>query len=229
DTGIGIRPEILPFVFDRFRQADSSSTRAHGGLGLGLAIVRNLVDWHGGAVSARSGGVGKGATFTVTFPVETGSVRSIQTRRATPGRVKGGLTADGVQTLTGRVVLVVDDHADARELAREIIQNTGAKVLTAATTREALDILTRSMTDVIVADIGLPEEDGCDLIRRVRDLQPERGGRLPAIALTAYAHAEDRARALAAGFQQYLVKPVDPDALVRAVTRALAINSPMEV
>jgi len=225
DNGVGIRSDILPFVFDPFRQADSSSTRAHGGLGLGLAIVRNLVDRHSGTVSAYSAGTGQGATFTITLPSHVGSEPVIKSRPPLRDQAPPALAG---QALRGRMVLVVEDQADARELIREIIAHSGADVITASTSREALDVFTRSAPHLLVADIGLPGEDGYQLIRRVRALRPERGGRIPAIALTAYAQREDRARALAAGFQQHLVKPVDPGVLMRAVARALAMEPAIE-
>jgi PAS domain S-box-containing protein len=221
DTGVGVASDVLPFVFDRFRQADASSNRAHGGLGLGLAIVRHLVERHGGTVSADSAGIGKGARFTVNLPVQIATEAPPLHNRALPGV--------GESLQRARLVLIVDDQADARELATEIVRGLGADVMTAADSREALDVLARSTPHLLIADIGLPGEDGYELIRRVRALPPERGGRIPAIALTAYAHVDDRARALASGFQEHVVKPVDPDMLARAVAQALAAIPSIEV
>jgi signal transduction histidine kinase/CheY-like chemotaxis protein len=220
DTGAGIRREVLPFVFDRFRQADSSTTRSHGGLGLGLAIVRHVIELHGGTVEAQSGGEGKGATFRLELPVRDASI---------PGGAEHGPVADEAvvawePTLRGRSVLVVDDHADARQLIAGILEASGASVVTTASSREAFDTLTLSAPDILIADIGLPEEDGYALIRRIRRLDPEQGGRIPAIALTAYARAEDRDRALAAGFQRHVAKPVEPHALVRIVASTLDVS-----
>jgi PAS domain S-box-containing protein len=219
DTGAGIRREVLPFVFDRFRQADSSTTRSHGGLGLGLAIVRHVVELHGGTVEAHSAGEGKGATFRLELPVRDAWI---------PGGTEGRPIVDEEAVagaweplLQGRRVLVVDDHADARQLLGGILEASGASVITTASSREAFDALARSAPDVLIADIGLPEEDGYALIRRIRRLDPDHGGRIPAIALTAYARAEDRDRALAAGFQRHVAKPVEPHALVRIVASTL--------
>jgi PAS domain S-box-containing protein len=219
DTGAGIRREVLPFVFDRFRQADSSTTRSHGGLGLGLAIVRHVIELHGGTVEAHSAGEGKGATFRLELPVRDVSIPGGTERR--PVGDEAALAGAWEPLLRGRRVLVVDDHADARQLIGGILEASGASVITSASSREAFDALTRSAPDVLIADIGLPEEDGYALIRRIRNLDPEHGGRIPAIALTAYARTEDRDRALAAGFQRHVAKPVEPHALVRIVASTL--------
>jgi signal transduction histidine kinase/ActR/RegA family two-component response regulator len=217
DTGAGIRREVLPFVFDRFRQADSSTTRSHGGLGLGLGIVRHVIELHGGTVEAHSAGEGEGATFRLELPVRDASIPT-----------KGGRGADEDAAsrpweplLQGRRVLVVDDHADARQLIGGILEASGASVILTASSREAFEALARSAPDVLIADIGLPEEDGYALIRRIRRLDPDEGGRVPAIALTAYARTDDRDRALAAGFQRHVAKPVEPHALVRIVAATL--------
>jgi PAS domain S-box-containing protein len=213
DTGVGIRREVLPFVFDRFRQADSSTSRRHGGLGLGLAIVRHIVELHGGSVSAHSAGQGQGARFVVRLPV--GSVHAAGSAGAprTPEPRSRALEP----RLRGRRVLVVEDDPDARHFVSVVLEASGASVVTAATAVEALDEMSRATPDVIVADIGLPGEDGYTLVRRIRQLPPDRGGTVPAVALTAYARAEDREAALAAGFDRHLVKPVDPVALATAV------------
>jgi PAS domain S-box-containing protein len=219
DTGAGIRREVLPFVFDRFRQADSSTTRSYGGLGLGLSIVRHVVELHGGTVEAHSAGEGQGATFRLELPVRDASIpEGTEARRAVD---EEAVSVVRERLLQGRRVLVVDDHADARELIGGILEASGASVITTASSREAFDALTRSAPDVLIADIGLPEEDGYALIRRIRRLDPDHGGTIPAIALTAYARTDDRDRALAAGFQRHVAKPVEPHALVRIVASTL--------
>jgi PAS domain S-box-containing protein len=217
DTGNGIPAEFLPYVFDRFRQADSTTTRSHGGLGLGLAIVRHLVELHGGTVRADSGGAGKGATFTVTLPVRAvigvgppGAI-DVAAVRASPAEKES-------QVLTGTRVLVVDDEADARELIVTVLEQYGAEPRGAGSVVEALEVLSRFRPDVLVSDIGMPGEDGYVLIRKLRTLEDEQGiPRLPAVALTAYARGEDRRRALAAGFQVHVAKPVEPAELVEAI------------
>ena len=212
DNGAGISEDFLPYVFDRFRQADSTFARKHGGLGLGLAIVRHLVELHGGTVYADSAGEGNGATFAATFPL----LESVD-----PARVKDGSTAAlrPVGTLDGLRVLIVDDEAEARELLSTILEQRGAEVTTAASAAEALNCLQGNgrLPDVLVSDLGMPREDGFELIRKVRTLEPERGGRIPAIALTAYARSEDRARALAAGYEMHVSKPVEPAQLSNAL------------
>lgn len=212
DNGAGISEDFLPYVFDRFRQADSTFTRKHGGLGLGLAIVRHLVELHGGTVYAESPGEGKGATFAATFPLLE-SVDPASVRHGSTTALKPAGTLDGLR------VLIVDDEADARELLSAILEQRGAEVTTAASAAEALSCLEANgrLPDVLVSDLGMPREDGFDLIRKVRTLEPERGGRIPAIALTAYARSEDRARALAAGYEMHVSKPVEPAQLSNAL------------
>ncbi len=214
DTGEGIAPEFLPHVFERFRQADSSSTRSHGGLGLGLAIARHLIGLHGGTVSAESAGLGRGATFTVTLPLEfeelpRASVPEVAMTEQAPKRVSG--------VLKGLRVLVVDDEPDARELLAEVLRGDGAEVELAGSVAAALASFDERRPDVLVSDIGMPTEDGHALIRKVRARSPEKGGRTPAVAVTAYAQAEDARRALASGFQRHMTKPVEPEALVALV------------
>jgi PAS domain S-box-containing protein len=213
DTGIGIRRDVLPFVFDRFRQADSSPSRTHGGLGLGLAIVRHIVELHGGEVSAESAGHNQGARFVVRLPLAFAPMSA----SLAPAAPAGTSPQSWGAVLRGRRVLVVEDDADARHLVAVVLQAAGARVTTAGDASEALGELARDIPDVIVADIGLPGEDGYTLLRRIRQLAPDRGGKVPAIALTAYARAEDRALALAAGFDRHMIKPVDPATLVNAV------------
>ncbi len=212
DSGIGIHPEFLPHVFDPFRQADSSTTRAHGGLGLGLALVSHLVEMHGGSVEAHSDGSGQGAVFTIRLHLEgqdalAAAPASVAREARVPGR------------LSGVRVLVVEDEADTRDLLSTALGHSGALVEPAASAGEALDALRRRRPDVLVCDIGMPGEDGYALLARVRDLTAEEGGLVPAVALTAYARADDRGRALAAGYQVHLAKPVDPDELISLVAR----------
>ncbi len=216
DTGMGIRPEFLPFVFDRFRQEDSSSTRSHGGLGLGLAIVRHLVELHGGKVTAESQGDGRGATFTVTLPrtalrQELSPLKSLSEVSETS--VFSGLSFD----LQGVRILVVDDEAAARDLLTTALTQSGAEVQAATSAVEALALLDEWPPNVLVSDIAMPLEDGYTLIRQVRERGAERSGQIPAIALTAYAKAEDRLRALSAGFQMHVAKPVDPTELLAVI------------
>jgi signal transduction histidine kinase len=208
DNGIGIPAEVLPHVFDRFRQADGSATRAHGGLGLGLSIVRHVVEAHGGSVEAASAGEGLGAELTVELPVsDTDSLPSI---RVSDGPYVGA-------RLEGARVLLVDDDADTREFLATALAAAGAELRTFGTAREAGEAMGAWAPDVIVSDIAMPDEDGYAFIRRVRSMPREGGGRTPAIALTALARPKDRVRALAAGFQTHLPKPVDPSELVLAV------------
>jgi signal transduction histidine kinase len=213
DTGPGIRPDFLPYVFDRFRQAESTITRSHGGLGLGLSIVRHLVELHGGSVAVQSEGEGKGAVFTVRLPVRASMPEAIITERAdATARVW-----DSPMLLDGVRVLVVEDEEDTRELLIASLRQCGADVTAAASVAEALESLDRSLPDVLVSDLAMPGEDGYSLIRKVRARGPEAGGKIPAAALTAYARAEDRVRALASGFQRHLPKPVDPADLIGMV------------
>jgi PAS domain S-box-containing protein len=209
DNGEGIQPEILPFIFDRFRQGDSTTTRPHGGLGLGLALVRHLVDLHGGRVRAASEGPGRGATFVVELPVAILGSEAGTTLEAS--------AATGALPLQNVRVLLVDDDADGLDLTTVMLTNSGAQVKTAVSVAAALNVLESWPADVLVSDIEMPGEDGYELLRRIR--AKERGGRtrLPALALTAYGRPEDRRRTLAAGFNLHLAKPIDPSELVLAV------------
>jgi PAS domain S-box-containing protein len=207
DTGVGIDPSFLPYVFDRFRQGDSSTTRRHNGLGIGLAIVRAISELHGGYAEARSDGLGAGATFAIRLPIRAG-LASVDRAAARADRPSGQIT-----DLVGVRVLVVDDEADARELSSTILSSHGARVATADSAKEAMRTLEASPVEILLSDIGMPDEDGVSLVRRARAAFPG----LAAIALSAYARIEDEERALAAGFARYLTKPVDPENLVRAV------------
>ncbi|HEX7174822.1 MAG TPA: PAS domain S-box protein [Pyrinomonadaceae bacterium] len=209
DNGAGIAPEFLPYVFDRFRQADQRTSRQHGGLGLGLAIVRHLVELHGGAVRAESPGEGQGATFTVLLPVAPVYRNTGVDERVHPASRDTLPSYDCPERLDGLKVLVVDDELDARELLRVGIGHCGAEVRTASSVQEALEAIENERPDLLISDIGMPGEDGYELIRRVRELPAENGGRVPAIALTAYARTEDRLQALRAGYQMHVPKPVE--------------------
>jgi signal transduction histidine kinase/CheY-like chemotaxis protein len=216
DTGRGIEPEFLPYVFERFRQAEAATTRAQGGLGLGLAIARHLVELHGGTVEAHSEGLGLGASFAVRLPIaplRRASPPSVAPREAPEGAPADGGLACPPQ-IEGLRVLVVDDEPDARELLRSILEQCRADVTTAGSAAEALDHIRRRAPDVLVSDVGMPGEDGYALIRAVRALPAGAGGLTPAIALTAYARPEDRTRALVAGFTSYVAKPVEPQELL---------------
>lgn len=233
DTGRGITADFLPYVFERFRQFDSTSTRPHGGLGLGLAIAHQLVDLHGGTVQAESQGAGQGATFTVNLPLKTAHTEpdrsKVSAQGALPWPLNGSRIGRGslgveVEALSGPAlnglrVLVVDDEADGREVLSTLLEQSGAKVTTVASAREALKVLKHFQVNLLVSDIGMPGEDGYALIHKVRaSTDPQNPGeQIPAIALTAYASEEDRRRALAAGFQMYLTKPVEPADLVAMV------------
>ncbi len=217
DSGVGISKEFLPHVFDRFRQADASTTRIHGGLGLGLSIVHQLVDLHGGSVSVHSEGEGKGATFTITLPF-VGVVSDQKGAEPLPPSNPDEVTTfDGLPSLQGLKVLVVDDEADTRELICEVLKEVGSEVITCRSVAEALAALEQHKPDILISDLGMPDEDGYSLISKIRALPSEQGGHIPAAALTAYARAEDRLRVLRSGFQFHLPKPVDSAELVTVV------------
>jgi CheY-like chemotaxis protein len=215
DTGMGIAREFLPYVFERFRQADGSSTRKHGGLVLGLAIVRHLVEMHGGAAKAESAGVGQGASFTIILPLAAPITTLRGLEISTPDQKI--VLSDRAPKLTGLRVLVVDDQSDARDLLATILHLSGADVQTSGSVTEAINTLITWRPEVVITDIAMPNGDGFELIRRIREIEPEGDGRMPIIALTANAGAEDRIRVLAAGFQLHLTKPVEPDELVVSV------------
>ena len=214
DTGRGIDSAFLPHVFERFRQGDASSTRRHGGLGLGLALVRDLVELHGGSVSAQSAGEGKGAMFTVRLP--TMAVASV-------GEDGARVTGPAPRALAGIRVLLIEDEPDSRDLARAALTRFGAMVSAASSSAEAVNVVLsatpETMPQVVVSDIGMPVEDGYVFIQQLRGLSPERGGRIPAVSVTGYSTPGDVDRALAAGFQLHLSKPVDPLALIEAVAK----------
>ena len=216
DTGQGIEPDLLPHVFDRFRQSDSSSTRRHGGLGLGLAIVRQLVELHGGTVTANSPGIGQGTIFSVSLPLLSVH-HELSAVEITPIPVVTKRSTDWQLSLANLRVLVVDDEPDARELIATVLMGRGAEVVTVESSGEALAALERQGFDVLVSDVGMPQMDGYGLIEKVRQLPAERGGRIPAAALTAYASDEDRRRALSAGYQLHIAKPVEPAELATMV------------
>ena len=209
DSGVGIKSDFLPHVFDRFRQADGSTTRNYGGLGLGLAIVRHLVELHGGTAWAESAGEDKGAKFTVRLPAMTESEHKPEEIVSQPAISGFEPREKQPPSLKGLRVLVVDDEVDARTLLTAMLERCGAQVVAVSSSREGLDSIESWMPDVLIADIGMPVEDGYALIKKVRALPRERGGETPALALTAYARTEDRVRALAEGYQVHLAKPVD--------------------
>jgi CheY-like chemotaxis protein len=210
DTGVGISPEFLPFVFDRFRQQESTSRRPYGGLGLGLAIARHLVELHGGTVKADSPGPDQGATFTITLPLAPSA-------DAPPEHVAARALASELPSIAGVRALVVDDELSARQIATAILRRAGAEVVTAASVEEAMQMLGTLRPDVLVSDIEMPGEDGYSLIQRVRRLDAAAGGEIPAVALTAYSRVQDRLRALSAGYQIHVPKPVEPVELLTVV------------
>lgn len=217
DTGKGISPEFVPYVFDRFRQADSSTTRTYSGLGLGLAIVRHLVELHGGTVHAESQGEGQGATFKVRLPLVKESKTREQQSQA--GNITSVIlsTSKPLPILDGVQILVVDDEADTREFLVAAIKMCGAEVIAVSSATEAIQVISQQKLDVLVSDIGMPGEDGYSLIRKIRKLPKEQGGDIPAVALTAYAREEDRMRSLSQGFQMHLSKPVEPEKLATVI------------
>jgi PAS domain S-box-containing protein len=228
DTGEGISPDFLPYIFNRFQQADASTTRRYGGLGLGLAIVKNLVELHGGTVRAKSGGVGKGATFIVSLPLTVFHPPPDQGEREHPKSKALALPVPPTISLEGLRILAVDDDADARSLLRVLLESAGATAYLASSAKEGLEQLLRRPVDVLICDIGMPETDGYALMRQIRTLgDPEKSG-VAAVALTAYARLEDRMAAIQAGFQNHLPKPVEPAELLAVVSSLASPRSRRE-
>ncbi len=219
DTGEGIKPDFLPHVFERFRQGDSATTRRHGGVGLGLSITKHLVELHGGSIQAKSPGEGLGSTFRVALPFTPiqSDLQDPQRRHPRAGAPAAPQCAP--PALTGVRVLVVDDEADARALIKRLLENCQASVTAASSVEEALALVNSASFDVIVSDIGMPQRDGFEFAQELRLLPPEKGGRTPAVALTAFARSEDRTRAMLAGFDVHVAKPVEPSELCAVVAR----------
>jgi signal transduction histidine kinase/ActR/RegA family two-component response regulator len=224
DTGEGIRPDVLPFIFDRFRQADSSSTRRHTGLGLGLAIVRQIVELHGGTTEALSDGLGLGSTFRIKLPISVAKTATVTPSEADEHPALAMVTADSLAAtalpdLAGTRVLIVEDEPDAREMIAYLLRQRNAEVTVAGSVDEALVALASSQPEVLLSDIEMPDRDGYDLIAAVRALPADRGARIPAAALTAYSRPEDRAKSMLAGYDAHLSKPVDLAELIATIVR----------
>jgi CheY-like chemotaxis protein/anti-sigma regulatory factor (Ser/Thr protein kinase) len=221
DSGIGISKDVMPFIFERFRQADSATTRQHGGLGLGLAIVRHLVEMHGGTVSVESGGEGQGSIFTVNLPLisvnATGGFVLDKNTESTSSANNRNVEFDFAAELEGLHILVVDDEADGRMLAKTVLEKCGAKVTVVDSAASGLEALKTLRPEILISDLGMPGEDSYTMIKKIRALPAEQGGQIPAAALTAYAGVEDRMRVLRAGFQIHLPKPVEPAELIAVV------------
>ncbi len=224
DTGRGIDPTFLPHLFQRFRQAEGSTTRSVGGLGLGLAICRHLVELHGGTIEAHSGGLGLGSTLVVALPILPIQAH-LDKSRVHPS-LASHVTFEYPKEMRGLKVLVVDDEPEARELLRTLLEGGGALAVEAASALQALEAMAER-PDVVISDIGMPAMDGYELIRRIRDLPPEKGGRTPAAALTAYARAEDRRQALKAGFEMFVPKPVEPAEFLAVLATLARIRDAM--
>jgi CheY-like chemotaxis protein len=223
DTGVGIDPEFMPHVFERFRQANGALTRGHGGLGIGLAMARHIVEMHGGDISASSPGKGQGATFKIELPLA-----SMASASRTPGaerrpavsdwpHEKGRKATEERQRLDGLRILLVESNRNIVERLRGIFNERGAEVITATSTSEAMSALEQRRPDALISDIAAPNQDGYELIREVRERETEHGGGIPAIAITASASAEDRVRALASGFQMHIARPIDPEEMIAVV------------
>ena len=223
DTGVGIAPEFLPFVFERFRQADAALTRRHGGLGIGLSIVKTLVELHGGSVRVKSAGENQGASFAIALPVSHVSEQEVERSERLPV-LNDPLEAIELPRLDDTTMLIVDDEPDGRQLMVRILEGRGAKVTAVAGGSEALELLKSQKFDILVSDIGMPDLDGYELMRRVRQLDSNRDGPIPAIAVTAYARAEDRQRSLLAGYQMHLAKPIEARELVAGIASLLHLR-----
>lgn len=223
DTGIGIAPEFLPYVFERFRQADAALTRRHGGLGIGLSIVKTLVELHGGSVRVKSAGENQGASFAIALPVSHVSEQDVERSQRLPV-LADPLEAIELPRLDGTNLLVVDDEPDGRQLMVRVLEGRGARVTAVARGAEALELLRKHSFDILVSDIGMPDLDGYELMRRVRELDSTRPGPIPAIAVTAYARAEDRQRSLLAGYQMHLAKPIEARELVAGIASLLHLS-----
>jgi signal transduction histidine kinase/ActR/RegA family two-component response regulator len=228
DTGMGIPPEFLPYAFERFRQADQSFTRPHGGLGLGLAIVKHLVETHGGEVSVSSEGAGRGTTFLVQLPIGGAQALAVVEPEADVAP-ETGHEAELTPELYGRTVLVVDDDATTRDLLSTLLTDRGAHVATASSAAGALQSLDGHVPAIMIADIGMPGQDGLSLMRAVRRRPPHKGGEVPAVALSAFARAEDRRAALTAGYDEYLTKPALPADILGTLSRLLATPKPRAI
>jgi CheY-like chemotaxis protein len=226
DTGMGIPSEFLPYAFERFRQADQSFTRPHGGLGLGLAIVKHLVETHGGEVSGASDGAGRGTTFRIQLPIGGAQALAVAELEEIDTEPDGRPFRDMAPELHGQTVLVVDDDPTTRELLVALLSNRGAQVATADSAEAALEWLDAHLPGIIVADIGMPGQDGLSLMRAIRRRPAQKGGHAPSIALSAFARPEDRRAALAAGFDDYLTKPALPADVLDALGRLLATPTP---
>ena len=228
DTGIGISPDFLPYVFERFRQADAGIARERDGLGLGLSIARQLIEMHGGTIDASSAGVGKGATFRVRIPVMIVQPVPDEVPRTDPRTGSHFVTAAGAD-LHGVHVLAVDDEPDALSLVREVLEAAGARMTTAESAEEALEKIAADVPDVVIADLGMPRVDGFRFIDRLRHHVNVQIRAVPAVAVTAYARSEDRLKALRAGFQIHLAKPIDPAELmttVAALAKRVVVKNP---